>query len=153
MDIPDALKAIAAQYDAHDFVDGDCHTLAVALYEAHGLQGSLLACMRKTLNEDGSVYSTGYSHMVYECPQGRIWDIGGDNADIRWEESFPDSDVPDKWGMTSAFEWVAIPYEGHQAWLMEHYGCIDNMLGNYLKQTIRATQAQEKPQGASGTRM
>ena len=95
MDIPDALKAIAAQYDAHDFVDGDCHTLAVALYEAHGLQGSLLACMRKTLNEDGSVYSTGYSHMIYECPQGRIWDIGGDNADIRWEESFPDIDVPD----------------------------------------------------------
>lgn len=149
MNIQNALAAIAARYNAHDFVDGDCHTLAVALYEANNEQGKLVGCMRNTLNEDGSVYSVSYSHMVYECQQGRLWDIGGDNADVRWEEGFPDMAVPDKWGMTSTFEWVEVPYEGHQMWLMERYGCIDNMLGNYLKQEILASQVTKKPQGAS----
>lgn len=151
MDIQKALDAIIARYGADDFADGDCHTLAVALYEVAGGQGKLAACMRKTLNEDGSVYFTTYSHMAYECPQGHLWDIGGNNADTRWEESFPDLDVPDKWGLTSSLEWVEVPYEGHQAWLMEHHGCIDNMLGNYLKQTIKAyaLPAAKRPCGSS----
>ncbi|WP_341744657.1 hypothetical protein [Azonexus hydrophilus] len=137
MNISRALDAVAAQYDPNMFLEGDCHTLAVALFETGGHKGKLVACLRKTIDERGSVYSTGYSHMVYECPEGMCWDIGGQEADVRWEDQFPDLDSPDKWGMTTSLEWVEVPYEGHQMWLMEHYGCIDNMLGNYVKQIIR----------------
>ncbi len=128
-DIEAGLGRVREAFGAERFEDGECHILAMALLRAMGT-GKLYACMRETLNEDGSVYSVGYSHMVYECPKSELWDIRGIEADVRWEERFPDMDVPDKWGMTSRFNWVEVPHTlpdlgDVQQWLLEHSGTID----------------------------
>ena len=137
--IASALAVIQRDWTTEhdDFTNGDCHTLAVALYQAMGNKGKLVACLRESDNEDGSLFSTGYSHMVYEAQNGVLWDIGGRNADIRWEESFDFSDVPDEDGLVHRFRWEEVPYSTYQSWLQEYYGCIDNSLTGKITLTLR----------------
>lgn len=130
----------------NDFTNGDCHTLAVALYQAMGREGTLLACLRDSFDEDGQLFSTGYSHMVYQPPNGNdCWDIGGTGADVRWEDLFDLSEEPDRHGLVDRFRWVTVPYDTYQVWLQEHYGCIDNMLTDKLTQALRAQLSTATP--------
>lgn len=96
MVIESVLSKIRQAWPHISFTDGDCHTLAIALHQAHGGQGVLHACLRKTIEDDGAIFTTWYSHMVYTDKDGNSWDIDGADADSRWEEQWPDLDVPDK---------------------------------------------------------
>ena len=135
-----ALETVAELYAHVGFLDGDCHTLAVALYMAMGESGKLLACLRETLEEDGTVYATGYSHMVYVI-DGESWDIDGPAAVSRWEDSFEGLGQPDKWGMTDRLRWEEVAYSEWQPWLQEHYGAIDLKLTLEVAATLRDTLA------------
>ncbi len=136
--LAEALATVKKEYsiEEDDFTNGDCHTLAEALYCAMGHQGKLLACLRETLEVDGSVFATGYSHMVYQAPDGTCWDIGGCNADFRWEDSF-DLDTADKWGLTTRFRWEAVSHEDLYPWLQQHHGCIDEMRVAKVTRTLK----------------
>lgn len=139
VDLTNALARIkrdwTTQYD--DFTDGDCHTLAVALYQAMDCQGKLYACLRDSFNEDGLLFSTGYSHMVYGDPNGVNWDINGSQADTRWEDDFDFTDTPDEHGLVHEFRWVDVPYDTYQCWLQDHFGAIDNGLTAKLTHALR----------------
>lgn len=131
------------QYD--DFTNGDCHTLAVALYQAMGHQGNLCACLRETFDENGLPFSTGYSHMVYEALDGLLWDINGPDADVRWEEELNLSDEPDEDGLVHTLRWEDVPYDTYQVWLQDHYGAIDTGLTSKLTQAFRALLGTTPP--------
>lgn len=131
-----ALGIIASKWDPFMFENGDCHTLAMAIHQASspdgspaGRQGTLFACLRKSIDENGDVLTVQYSHMVYSAPSGTDWDIEGKDADERWVERF-DLDSTDKWGLSTDLEWVAVPcshpqYEDTLQWLHEHYGRVN----------------------------
>lgn len=148
-----ALTRVAALWPPEQFEEGDCHTLAMAIHQAMASstvasdrQGTLCACMSMSVEEDGTVYSIGYSHMVYEAPDGSLWDIGGPEADIRWEEQF-DTESTDKWGMRTELEWVPVPcqhpdYADTYLWLQAHDGNIDVALQDQLAAVIRQHLAQ-----------
>lgn len=121
----------------NDFTNGDCHTLAVALYQAMGYQGKLCACLRETFDENALPFSTGYSHMVYEAPDGLLWDINGMNADVRWEDDLALPEEPDEDGLVHTLRWVDVPYDTYQVWLQDHYGAIDNGLTDKLTVALR----------------
>lgn len=135
-----ALIHIKADWttEYNDFTNGDCHTLAVALYQAMGYQGKLCACLRETFDDNGLPFSTGYSHMVYEAPDGLLWDINGPHADVRWEEELNFSEEPDEDGLVHTLRWEEVPYDTYQVWLQDHYGAIDNGLTDKLTQALRA---------------
>jgi hypothetical protein len=124
------------------FTSGACHSVAVALYQAAGYTGKLQACLRESFDEDGTLFSTGYSHMVYEAPTGTMWDIGGSNADVRWEDSFDLADGPDEDGLTDRFRWEEVPYSCYQRWVTEHFGRIDNALTETLTGVARELLSQ-----------
>lgn len=140
IDLANALAIIKCdwtnQYD--DFTNGDCHTLAVALHQAMGGSGKLHACLRDSVDENGLLFSTGYSHMVYENSGGLLWDVNGADADTRWENDLDLPDEPDKHGLVHALRWVEVPYDTYQTWLQEHCGAIDNGLTAKLTRALRA---------------
>lgn len=143
-----ALQEIQRNWtnEYNDFTNGDCHTLAVSLYQAMGYQGTLHACLHDSFDEDGLLFSTGYSHMVYQCSDdNESWDIGGGNADIRWEEYMSLSTEPDEDGLVHSLRWVQVPHQTYQIWLQEHYGCIDNVLTDKLTQYLRKLLDTEVP--------
>lgn len=154
--ISKSIERIASSWDPHLFENGDCHTLAMALHEASApddapaaRKGTLYACLRKSVDEDGVVATTGYSHMIYVEPNGTAWDISGADADERWEENF-DTDTPDKWGLRSELHWVVVPsqhpgYCDTHAWLLEHYGRINLDLQRELVNAIRTVSATAAP--------
>ena len=147
IDLTHALTIIkrdwTTQYD--DFTNGDCHTLTVALYQALGHRGKLCACLRETFDDNGLLFSTGYSHMVYEAPDGALWDIEGDKADVRWEDMLNLSSEPDDDGLVHTLRWVEVPFETYQMWLQEHYAAIDNGLTSKLTHALRALLQTQEP--------
>lgn len=134
-----ALAAIKRDWttEYNDFTNGDCHTLAVALYQAMGYQGKLCACLHETFDDNALPFSVGYSHMVYQDPNGVFWDINGPDADVRWEDYLDLSDEPDEDDLVHALRWTDVPYETYQMWLQEHFGAIDNVLTGKLMQALR----------------
>lgn len=135
--LSEAVHQVHQQYGEELFVEGDCHTLAVALMESNNLQGTLQACMLVD-SSSKEPESAQYLHMLYRCPQGFAWDINGDKADQRWEERMVEAGVC----TTDQLRWEEIPYQGYQVWLQEHYGCIDVMLCNRLVRMIKSTLEQ-----------
>lgn len=135
--ITNALHNVRQQYGEEPFVEGDCHTLAVALLESNDRQGTLVACMLDDADA-GAAEPAEYLHMVYRCPEGQTWDINGDNADRRWEERMVAAGVC----TTAKLRWEEVPYQGYQVWLQEHYGCIDVMLCNRLLRMIKTPPEQ-----------
>lgn len=134
-----AMSVIAlSETDARSkFTSGDCHSLAVALYQAAGYTGKLHACLRESFDEDGTLFSTGYSHMVYEAPTGTLWDIGGPNADARWEDDFDLADSPDDDGLTEHFRWEEVSYADYPRWIAAHFGRLDIALTENLTAVAR----------------
>lgn len=100
-----------------DFVGGDCHSLAIALYLADERRGSLLACIKEGFDGDAAPYIRQFSHMVYATPSGACLDIGGVEADVRWEEYLDLTDTPDKWGLVYRVRWEGVEYERAPEWL------------------------------------
>lgn len=147
-DLPAILAHITHHWGSDPFLNGDCHTLAMALHQASAAPGahqyrvgSLWACLRLEIDEDDQVITTGYSHMVYDDLDGVSWDIGGPGADERWAERF-NFDAIDKWGLRTELKWVQVPhaqpdYADTHLWLQEHYGCIDMVLQDQLVAAIR----------------
>ncbi|MGG2621738.1 hypothetical protein [Pseudomonas aeruginosa] len=150
-----ALHCVRQQYGEEPFVDGDCHTLAVALLEANGLQGSLVACMLDGADA-GAAAPAEYLHMVYRCPEGHTWDINGDKAESRWEERMASAGIAlGGADATHRLRWEEVPYQDHQVWLMDNYGCVDILLCNKLTQMMKGfmtmhTQAIHHPQADEG---
>lgn len=127
-----ALHRVREHYGEEPFVDGDCHTLAVALLEANGLRGSLIACLLG-VDDAGAAAPAEYLHMVYRCPEGHTWDINGDKADSRWEGRIAVQGGVDA---VRRLRWEEVPYKDHQLWLMENYGCVDVLLCNKISRMI-----------------
>lgn len=156
-----AIESIKAQYENEydDFIAGDCHTLAAALYQAmdrFGEKGSLHACIREFFDENGELYMSGYSHMVYGSPSGACWDINGSEADVRWEEYLDVSDGPDEDGLICRLRWEEVPFEDHVPWLQERYGAYDLTLttkvADATKEFLIETNQKSSPSGASKPR-
>jgi hypothetical protein len=141
-----AIDYIASKWEADMFENGDCHTLAMALHQAFDREGTLWACLRKSVDDEGISHTTTYSHMIFVDRQGTSWDIEGAEADERWDERF-DLENPDKWGLMTELEWVIVPslhpqYSDTHIWLQEHYGCINTTLQDQLVQEIRQALAK-----------
>lgn len=82
------LNQAHTQFDPTHFMHGACHTLAYSMWLANERRGQLVACMNSIVNaETGKAESISYGHMVYEDPNGTIWDIDGPDADVRYEEN------------------------------------------------------------------
>ena len=145
VDLPSAVGEIAKAWNKEQFTSGGCHSLAEGLYLANARQGSLAACLRKEINPDGSVFSTTYSHMVYADVEDVCWDIDGRGADVRWQEQWPDADVPDKDDLTVQFEWVDIDHSKLHTWLLEHKAVVNRMLVDQIAQLARAFPAPKFP--------
>lgn len=92
IDIPKTLEAVEKEFgdDYHQFRSGSCHDLALALYNANGERGKIVACLRKEIDPDGDFDQTTYSHMIYIDPDGQEWDMDGDNASEKWEQQWPE---------------------------------------------------------------
>lgn len=149
-DIQQAIDRIASSHWGQDiFTSGHCHTLAEALYRVNGCTGKLFACIRKTIDQDGAVYSTGYSHMVYETPDERMWDIDGEGADVRWADTLNLSDEPDKWGLTEELSWDEVPTDKRAlaAWIQDHRANHDPVLVqqliNHIDGVTERTQSRQ----------
>jgi hypothetical protein len=143
-----AIKRVAEKFDPEIFESGKCQDLAIALLKADDYKGSLAVCIRDTLNEDGSVHCSTFSHMMYETADNEIWDIGGKYADGRWEDRFPDIGEPDKWGMTDELRWETVPCTGpdHKEaieWLAGFSAGIDEDLQRQLAEIIAAPAAAQ----------
>lgn len=137
MEMEKAIRSISGHFGHDRFESGDCHNLAVSLYMANAGQGSLWACIRQDVDEDGKVCGEAYSHIVYEAVDGSLWDVGGPNADVRWEERW-DPDAVDKWGLHSEFRWETVEPASVSDWLQK-WGCrLDHGLINEI--TAIATQ-------------
>lgn len=142
-----ALKALREQYEDEFFVAGNCHHLALALYEAAGNTGHLLACIRhQTDAETGQVYMSSYSHMMYQSPDGAIWDIDGQDADTRWGAQFENLTDPDEDNLLSEFEWRYLQAEDVPVFVTEWDACFDRAVVNAVKAKISAaTQLAATP--------
>lgn len=126
LDIPKALRDIESVYGIDRFISGDCHNLAVALLQANKDEGSLFACIRKEMEEDGTLYSTTYSHMIYECGNAKKWDIDGADATERWEFQWRIDAHKD--GLCNELEWIKVEPENLGNWLGEHFAALDTEL-------------------------
>ena len=141
--LEEATAYSAQRWGTERFVSGDCHVLAMALYLVSGRCGSLWACLRKEVDEEGNVFSTTYSHMVYSPPDDSSWDIDGAEADERWVGQFDNCEEPDEDGLVSEFDWVEVPC-GHaeqadaQHWLELHYAQVDRQLLNAIVVELKA---------------
>ncbi|HCF9660063.1 TPA: hypothetical protein NI776_001790 [Pseudomonas aeruginosa] len=136
--ITKALHDVRQQYGEEPFVEGDCHTLAVALLESNNRQGTLIACMLDDADA-GAAAPAEYLHMVYRCPEGHVWDINGDKADSRWEERMVNAGLALQGaGAKQRLRWEEVPYQDHQIWLMDNYGCVDILLCNKLTRMMNA---------------
>lgn len=109
-----------------DFTNGECHSLAVALYRAMGEQGALKAGFDCT-GQGRKRAPTEYIHMVYEAPNGTVWDIGGRNADGRWEEAFGHYDM----------QWITVPHHEVAHWLARHNATFNPGLTDQLTAALR----------------
>lgn len=105
------LARAATQYDEDEFLNGSCHSLAYAMWLQNERRGSLLACMRVDYDPQDEVkepFSVSYAHMCYQDPNGTIWDIGGKEADMRYEdERYEEFEHEDQEEFTK-FEWIEI---------------------------------------------
>lgn len=147
-DIRKAVEHIASHWGVDMFLSGDCHTLAMALHQAHaqagaddGRTGTLWACLRKAVDESGQVVTTTYSHMVYVAPNGAAWDIEGVDADERWDEQFS-TQTRDKWGLIMVLDWIQVPcacpdYSDTHVWLLAHFATVTPALQLQLAQHLR----------------
>jgi hypothetical protein len=139
-DLVSAIKGTIARFaalDRGDFEGGDCHSFAIALYDALRGSGSLCACLRQSFCEDGSKFSLGYSHMAYETVDGELWDAGGNEADVRWEERWDSGDQPDKHGLTYSFLWKTVPRHKVEVWLQKHGAVHDATLTRDIAADLR----------------
>lgn len=106
------------------FSTGDCHTLAMALHEAAGRTGKLLACL----------YGNDcYSHMVLLSADQRSWDIDGDNAQQRWTAKL----------LAVAARWAEVPcedadYKDTKRWLRAHNARLNTPLQRQLLRLFNA---------------
>ena len=123
IDVPKALTAIEDAFGDkhHQFRNGYCHDLALALYMANDRQGELLAGLRTETDADGEVGETIYSHMVYLDPQHNEWDMYGDDATAEWENQWPEG-REDEDGVTSSFSWEGIEPDEIDQWVKNHGG-------------------------------
>ncbi len=103
--IESRLAQVRESFDPDRFLEGDCHSLARALQIALG-EGALCAAIRESVEEDGSVFMTTYSHMVLEI-DGESFDIDGEGAADRWADQW-ESDEPDADGLVSEIKWVEV---------------------------------------------
>lgn len=128
------ISAVSSRFGQERFESGDCHNLAVALFMSNAGQGSLEACIRQDVDEDGNVCGESYSHMVYGSSDGVLWDVGGPNADSRWEELW-DQDAIDKWGLHCEFRWETVESSGVAEWLHKWGAQLDHELINEVAST------------------
>lgn len=139
VDIEQALKILREQYDAEFFVAGHCHHLALALYEAAGNNGRLLACIRHHVDaETSQVFMANFSHMVYQSLEGGIWDIDGLEADVRWVGQFDNIDEPDEDNLLSEFEWLPLRAEEVEAFVNQWDGGFCRAIVDEVKAKISA---------------
>jgi hypothetical protein len=118
---------ISGRFGRDRFESGDCHNLAVALYMSNAGQGTLEACIRQDVDQDGKVCAETYSHLVYVAVDGTFWDADGPNADVRWEDQWAHCDV-DKWGLHSEFRWETVDPGAVSDWLQKWNCRLDHAL-------------------------
>jgi hypothetical protein len=141
--LEEATAFVERRWGTDRFTNGDCHVLAMALHKVIGRQGSLWACLRHEMDEDGELFSTTYSHMVYSPPDDSSWDIEGPGADERWVAQFDDDAEPDEDGLVNEFEWVQVPsregdYSDTRSWLRLHRANDNLQLMNDIAQELQA---------------
>ncbi len=143
-----ALGHVREHVDPWALRDGQCHTLALALLRHEQGQGRVLAALRHTLDADGLIEQSFYSHMVFEDRWGRFWDIDGDEADTRWEierEAAGDQEEP---GERKVWDWRYVPADLERPqvlaqWLDKHAGPkVDPELLHTIEQSLSSAQQQ-----------
>jgi hypothetical protein len=109
------------------FLNGSCHTLALALWIADGGKGVFSAVLELEKDADDSFYEGArYQHMVYLDELGAAWDVDGVDAADRYIRRRYSSREWQKWqdgigseGFERSHEWVPVAVENFVLFLSD----------------------------------
>ena len=127
------LVKVKETFGIDRFESGDCHHLAISIYNLDNGKGAISIGIREQYdNKDltGDPVLKFFSHAVYKDENGEAWDIGGKDAIERWEMLFQDYEL--KHGLWNKFTWVDLTPETIPSFIAEFRSSVDYAFCNEL---------------------